>query len=206
MFSGVAHASEFRALISQEILQGLESGTSDDVTESLAVVQAAYTDHLFEPIWTRETGPKPKALALAESLRALEFDGLEPADYGVETINQLLAADDAESWAKLEIALSLALVQAASDLASGRLVPRQVYPSVYVFPQDVDKADVLQRARTAPDINNFMQGFQPAQDNYHRLKIALLRYRHFAKTGWPLIPKGPSLKLGDRGARVKKVR
>ncbi|MCH9674858.1 MAG: L,D-transpeptidase family protein [Gammaproteobacteria bacterium] len=202
----LGQASELRGMISERILQGMQTTASDQETESLALVQSTYVEHLFEPIWVAEFGPKDKALALANALRALKDDGLDPADYGVDQIDALLGQDSLEARADLEVALSLALVQAGSDLASGRLEPRQVYPSAYVYPLDVDKRELLNSARTAPNMPDFLSRLQPAQDNYHRLRLALAKYRKLAETGWPEIPAGPPLKLGVQDQRVGMLR
>ena len=90
------------------------------------------------------TGADVRARELTQALRALRLDGLEPEDYGVSSIERLLSAQSAEQLAELEVRLSLGLVQAASDLASGRLKPRSVNPKLYLYPLDVDKANVLE--------------------------------------------------------------
>lgn len=203
---GTAQASDFRGLISERILLGLANTTSDQAIGTLALIQSVYLEHLYEPIWVRESAPKPKAIALAAALGELTRDGLEPAQYGIDQINSLLKQTTPQALADLEVALSLALLQATSDLASGRLEPRQVYPSTYVYPQDVDKKGVLEQARTASDPVHYMLGFRPAQGNYHRLLQALARYRGLAKTEWPTIPPGQTLKLGVKDPRVLLLR
>ncbi len=74
-------------------------------------------------------------------------------------IRQLLDATAADALAELELRLSLGLIQFASDLASGRLEPSEVDPELFVYPQDVDHAEVIRAAADANDLEAFVASF-----------------------------------------------
>lgn len=195
------------AAVETRFQRGLDEVTGNAIDHALALVQAVYAEHGFTPLWVTSTGADVRARELTQALRALRLDGLEPEDYGVSSIERLLSAQSAEQLAELEVRLSLGLVQAASDLASGRLKPRSVNPKLYLYPLDVDKADVLERAREEEEIAAFVQSFQPSQANYHRLKAALADYQERASGALaPPVPGGATLELGKQGNRVDALR
>jgi len=174
----------------------------------LRAVRQYYQTVEFAPLWVGAKDGARRARALLRGLEALSGDGLTPADYGAQELASLLGRSDAGMAGRLEVRLSTALVMAASDLASGRLSPREVRPDLYIFPQDVDGKSVLEGVSSHPDINAYLASFQPSQPNYHRLKAALAHYRALARTHpvWPPLGRGPTMKVGQRDPRVRALR
>lgn len=201
----------------QDALQArFESGVgapSDETgVHTQALVQRVYAERDYVPAWVEDTGPTPRAQAIVDALAALPEDGLDPNDYGYATIERLATSNPAifspEVLAELEVRLSMALVQVASDLASGRVEPRRVNPDTFVYPDDVDRAAVLRLALASDDIGDYVHSFRPAQDNYRRLKEGLARYRELARRYpvWPPVAEGPTLALDVHDPRVAIVR
>ena len=56
-------------------------------------------------------------------------------------------------------------------------------PELFVYPQDVDHAEVIRAAADASDLEAFVAAFRPAQDEYRRLKAALAEFRVRAASG-----------------------
>lgn len=193
--------------ISERVSRGFEATRSSEAASTLAVLEPVYVEREYAPIWVGEDGLMPRGRALLEAIRRLDEDGLNPGDYGVDAMDALASESQPGPLAELEVRLSLALVQSASDLASGRLEPQRVNPKAYVYPQDVDRTEVLRTGVSQPDIAAFLASFQPAQDNYRRLKQGLARYREIAAHGgWIQVPEGPTLDPGATDPRVGALR
>jgi murein L,D-transpeptidase YcbB/YkuD len=195
----------------QQLAQQLQLGTDDTASErgaqDLVLLAQFYQERQMAPLWLDAGGPSARAKALAEVLRNAGQDGLEPEDYGVTAIGRLLAGGTPEQLAELELRLSLGLIEITSDLASGRLEPKEVNPETFVYPQEVDRAAVIRAAADASDIAAFVASYEPAQPEYHRLKAALADYRALAAAGgWPSIDDGPTLKPGMENPRVAQLR
>lgn len=204
--AAVARSTLARA-IEQRFESGLGAAQGEPINPGLSAVHSVYAKSGFEPLWVSPAGVDSRGRELAQALQALSHDGLEPSDYGTARIDELLRASRASELAEIEVLLSLALVSAASDLASGRVQPRAVNPKLYIYPQDVDKGVVLDGARTNEEIAAYVQSFQPSQANYHRLKAALAEYRALAPNhAWARIADGPTLELGVDDPRVAQVR
>lgn len=105
----------------------------------------------------------------------------------------------------LDVGLTHTFLVAAGDISLGRLQPsdRARLGSHTPRPQ-VDLVAALERALGAGgDVAGVLSGLAPRADGYARLRQALASYRDLAaKGGWPPIPPGPRLRLGDSGPRV----
>jgi murein L,D-transpeptidase YcbB/YkuD len=70
-----------------------------------------------------------------------------------------------------------------------------------------DVAAVLETALASGDIARALQTLVPREYGYRRLREALARYREVAAGGgWPAIPAGATLQLGERSAAVAALR
>jgi murein L,D-transpeptidase YcbB/YkuD len=195
----------------EQLALQLQLGTGETASErgaeDLVLLARFYKERQMAPLWLDASGPSARAGALAAVLRSADQDGLDPEDYGVAAIDKLLSGGTPEELAELELRLSLGLIEIVSDLASGRLEPIQVNPEIFVYPQDVDRAAVIEAAADAADIAAFVASYEPAQPEYHRLKAALADYRALAAAGgWPSIEDGPTLKPAMAGPRVAQLR
>lgn len=182
---------------------------SEQDERDLAMLLAFYQARGMAPVWVDEAeGVGARARILSEVIAAADLDGLDSEDYGISHIRGLLAAKTPQDLASLEVRLSLGLLRFASDLAAGRLEPSQVDPEHYIFPEEVDRAEVIRdAAANAEDIRTFITGYQPQQDQYRRLRATYARYRSIAGAGgWPAVPEGPTLKPGMTDDRVVSLR
>jgi L,D-transpeptidase YcbB len=195
----------------EKLLQQLRAGASvpasEQNAEDLALLARFYQERQMRPLWITDRAATGRAVELAAILSAADQDGLDPDDYGAPAIASLLDATEADDRAELELRLSLGLIHLASDLASGRLEPSEIDPELFVYPQDVDHAEVIRAAAAADDIAAFVGRFRPAQDEYRRLKAALADFRARAATaGWGTVPDGPTLKPGMTDPRLPPLR
>ena len=195
----------------QGLLGQLETGAgvpaSEQNAEDLAVLARFYQERQMRPLWIGERSATERAGTLTRILAAADQDGLDPDDYGAGAISGLIDATSPDDLSELELRLSLGLIRFTSDLASGRLEPSKVNSELFVYPQDVDHAEVIGAAAAAPDLAAFVAGFRPALDEYRRLQAALAEFRaRSAQGGWGTVPEGRTLDPGTSDPRVASLR
>lgn len=161
----------------------------------------------YRPVWVEDSGATDRARQLATVLASAASEGLEPRNYGVARIGELLGAKETGERAELEGLLGLAAAAYAADLASGRLEPARIDPENYVVPRDVDQTAVLDGLAKHRDPGEFLKQYEPDTPEYIRLKGALVAYRRLAQEGgWPTVPEGPTIKPGMSDPRVPMLR
>ena len=190
-----------------ELTGGIAAAGTDDELETLTVLERFYSARGYRPLWVLETSAGPRAETLSQVLIAADLDGLDPLDYRADQVAALLGATAPEDLARLEALLSLGLVRYAADLGQGRITPHIADPELFVFREEVKKADVLEAAAVAADLHSFIDGYRPQTVRYDRQKVALAEYRALAlQGGWQPIPGGETLKPGMTDPRVGLLR
>lgn len=192
------------------ILEALETSeplaTGNAGQTVAAAVREFYRGREYSPIWTDETGIAPRAVSLMRAVVAVEADGLAPYDYVSPDVGALFDAANPADRARLEAALSWAYVRLVSDLASGRTVPNEVDPELFVHPHEVDPAAALAAALSTDDMEPLVATYAPQSDEYGKLKAALAALRaKRQEPAWPKMSSGPILRPGDQGARVAEL-
>lgn len=193
------------------ILEALETSeplASGNAGQSVAAaVREFYRVRDYAPIWTHETGVALRAASLMRAVSAVEADGLAPYDYVSPDAGALFHAADSVGLARLEATLSWAYVRLVSDLASGRTVPNEIDPELFVHPHEVDPAAALAAALGTDDMEPLVAAYAPQSDEYAKLKAALAALRAKRQDpAWPMMSSGPILRPGDQGLRVVELR
>ncbi|MFG6176047.1 murein L,D-transpeptidase [Halomonas sp. THAF12] len=151
---------------------------------------------------------------LVELLRALENEGLSPADYSPGRLEQeartaLDPAADADGRARFDLDASRTLLTALTHLQRGRLDPHRVYPGweIPVAPPRLDLVGIT-RALDGGDVPAALALARPAGETYRQLQRALVRYRHIVRLGgWPTLPsREAALRPGDTHSDVALLR
>ncbi|WP_313914144.1 L,D-transpeptidase family protein [Tahibacter sp.] len=150
---------------------------------------------------------------LIAGIRALEGDGLVPADYFLDRLERMRdrPASAAAPWdAESDALATRAYLLALAHLYYGKVVPRELYPDWNFEPRAANLADGLRVANSALDEGDIAAMFaraRPSHPVYAVLREALGRLRAIAAVGgWPSIPAGPTLEPGARDPSVPALR
>ncbi|MEP0548897.1 MAG: L,D-transpeptidase family protein [Rhodothermales bacterium] len=171
---------------------------------------AFYDARDYAPAWLVAGHPTATAHALADVLAASAAEGLRPADYHANDLRRSIArggALTASEQARLDVLLSDAFLRYARDQRTGRVRPDRLYDDWDEPPRTVDPARLLADALRAGRVEEGLAALPPPHAGYTRLRRTLARYRAFAEAGgWPTTAPGPTLRLGDRDARIATLR
>jgi len=160
---------------------------------TLNALQAYYARTAYVPLWVDAEGLTPRGAALASALAKARDAGASILRPIMAAIEERRAEDTMLARAELEILLSGALLDAAIDGSD----PTVSAPS----------EELLPAVATAPDLSDFLRKRLPPDEAFWRLRDALTIYSDLAAAGgWPVVPPGPKLEQGARGARIVAVR
>lgn len=151
----------------------------------------------LHPLWVTPEGPGKKASIILLYLSKSDEEGLDPDDYGVTRISDLWRARQPQSLARLDILLTVNLIQYIHDVSCGRLPDAD---------KKFDPVAAIEQALSVPDLAGYLAGLPPSHQHYTELKTALKTYRTMAKEGeWPKIPAGETIRPGDPDDRVPAI-
>jgi len=181
------------------------------------VLPGFYERRLYRPAWSDKDGPTPLADDVVKALQRAALEGLRPQDYHLAAIEILLAAarSDAISggvivpdrWAELDLLLTDAFLVYGAHLLPGRVNPETLKPVWVANRRSADLAALLESALASGDIAGTLATLAPPQRGFRQLRAALVYHRTVvARGGWPTIPDGPVLKLGDQSPAVAALR
>ena len=174
-------------LVPRDAVSG-DGRTSDAVRRSCgndADLLALYAPGDAAPLWLDPQG----ALLLpgSDAMRVLSSaadEGLEPDDYGVETLRTLLQASastpEPEAMARADVALSRSVLRYLRDLHLGRVDPRSVGFVLDVPRDGHDFPQLLRDAIERRQIVDTARLWTPRGPQYPALRLALARYRVLA--------------------------
>jgi L,D-transpeptidase YcbB len=165
-----------------------------------------YADDDAQPLFVGTDRPRELIVSMLDS----ENDGLDPTRYAVEFLEDLLEELDTaspERQAEIEIWFAAHFLLLAADVKVGRVLPRMVYPDLYMPRKDIDGANVLRALSQFADMASFFTAWAPYNIEYTRLHGALADYLDIRdQGGWGTIESGPDAGLGDRDPRIPAVR
>jgi L,D-transpeptidase YcbB len=179
--------------------------------------QAFYRQRGFQPAWIQigwfgGRRVRSEGAALLECLRDARQDGMDPAEYPVDELEQQFervnpSTTSATELAWLDARLSYAFLEYAAHLYRGRVNPKEISPAWQVAAHRKELAVLLEDALAHNDICGGLARVRPALPEYAALRQALGVYYRIAQTGgWPRVSETHSLRKGDRGEVVNLLR
>ncbi len=136
--------------------------------------------------------PQNRALLLA-TIEKTPDEGLSPKLFHIGLLRSL-PTDGAEA----DFALTAVALNYGSVMTKGQVDLNRIESDVDLPRPAIDLTLPLKQALKGNRLEPWLAGLSPTDPEYVRLKAGLARYRDIAsRGGWPIIPAGATLKLGD---------
>jgi L,D-transpeptidase YcbB len=188
--------------------------TGDTVHVRESVVEY-YRVRGYEPTWTGYHELEERGEALLAALGDVSRDGLDPDAYHHGTARELarvLAEGEAGEQklaylGDLDILLTESFVRLALDLERGVLDPEAAGLAWRIERAEPTDSAVIERLAAGEDPRAIVASLRPRVPYYHRLSQGLQKLRELEERGgWPSVPEGETLTVGDRDPRVAHLR
>ncbi|MBP0581787.1 L,D-transpeptidase family protein [Labrys sp. LIt4] len=194
------------------VTMNLSARLADYVAKRGADAQAIsdfYALRGLTPLWIDNGALTPAAKALVDRMSRAAEDGLDAAAFRVPGIDSLSGAS-ADVQADTEIALSAAILTYVRQASSGRVDTRQISRDIAKAPNMPDPVAALASVAIASNPVAVLDGYNPSSPQYLALKQKLADVRAAnaaaAEASLPVVPAGPTLKVGMTDTRVAVLR
>lgn len=183
----------------------LDAETASLAAPTKRAIDGFYAARGYDPFWT-EAGTD-RAAALVAAIADSPAQGLPALGYDLPGIEAALASDQPSDRAGAEIAVTLAYLAYAGDLAGGVVRPRDIDPDIDLLPKRPAPAALLALLETA-SVPQVLQGLEPKGPEYRALIAEKSRLEGLiASDAWgEVVPEGPTLHAGESGPRVADLR
>ncbi|MGH8566876.1 MAG: L,D-transpeptidase family protein, partial [Gammaproteobacteria bacterium] len=191
-------------------VEALQSGERVEIDGATIAAKTFLSDLYrrrdFRPLWSAAA-----TVQLLDSVRTIEEDGLNPADYHLTRLEALLAKaqGDSEIRGLTDLLLTDAFLRLAYHARFGKLDP-EALDSNWNFTGPLLSSDPVSAVQAVIDgggVREFVDSLKPQHPFYGKLKSALREYRAIAaQGGWPVIPPGPTLEPGMSDTRIPVLR
>jgi len=194
----------------ERLLDSRELETLGERVYMQDLLREIYAADAYRPLWTSAD----KVGQMLSLMRDSASHGLQPHDYHLQLIEQLNGSMGVASGpgelASLDILLTDGLLLYAYHRRYGKVKAHDLDANINFKREafsDTEPAEAVRQALEAEDLPAFVDSLAPAAEYYDGLRAQLLRYRELAAGGgWPEVPAGPTLRLGDRDSRVIPLR
>ncbi len=178
---------------------------------SAIVLPALYAKRDYAPVWSNPASVHQLVSAIEQADR----DGLDPADYNLDTLKLLLERNNEtgdanpERTANLDLLLTDSLIRLGYHLFFGKVDPEEL-DSDWNMTRYIEDLEALLQKDDAIELGRvdaLLQSLMPQSRIYQRLKQALASYRLYQQLGgWQPVPDGGTLKAGMSDERVPLLR
>lgn len=211
-----ARAETVAGVPAEAVVTAIGARLAGEAPEGIAPDLWKHVEELYKswggtPLWMESDGPnQARAAALVRAMANAHTDGLRLEEYPVTALYRALMAvreaepKSAELLADADVLLSSAYLALAEDLLSGQTNPKEVTDAWHIDYQHekLDSAVVL--SLKADDLDAGIARMRPQDPDYEVLRRGLQEMREVvARGGWPTVPEGKQLRVGDRGSPAR---
>ena len=204
-FTGVSYAQEaFSSQINQSRMDHLGAYGSLKIDEAdiraIRILPMFYERRGFEPVWS-DPG---KLEELRQLITASVDDGLDPEDYHLTAINEIVGSEDRasspEGKSDLDILCTDALLTLAYHMKFGKVDPERLDANWNIYEDIADLPVIIELMKELFEggsgaVTRAIDEIRPPYKIYRALSRALVKYRAIESDGgWPTIPEGEVLK------------
>lgn len=191
-------------------------GRDEEWILSARALPAFYEERAYQPAWVGGEGLLPRADAMVRAIEQVAGEGLEPGDYHLGRIRELIrrvrdagGTPDSRTGllVELELRLTDAFLMLASHLVAGRTDPESLRAEWVAVRRDADPVARLRQVINTGDVEGVLSGLAPQYLDYDRLRRARAGYAQIAESGgWPTVPDGGKLERGTSNSRLVALR
>ncbi|HEX7020116.1 MAG TPA: L,D-transpeptidase family protein [Gemmatimonadaceae bacterium] len=176
-------------------------------------IRTFYSGRRYQPAWIDGTRPTRQLDAVIRALDNAGQHGLDPELYDLGPLSvarsqarsRLLGPSGftPETIAPLDLRLTAAWLEYASDLSDGVTARPHVDPMWKVKPRPVDLVPILASALDSNRVEETLAELAPSNEEYRRLQKARDQYVAIANAGgWPALPASLALRPGQRSRHI----
>ncbi len=179
------------------------AGTRERRKERDAIA-SFYAARGFAPVWSKDGRPVDAVASVLATLARAADDALTLAKVPTD----LATSGGTDASAEAELALTEAVVSYARQATGSRIDPQSIAPLIGHRPALADPAEVLDGVVAAGSAaGDRLRALNPVEPRYAALrdKLAELHAARRPSDG-PLVPPGPTLRVGMRDIRVPLLR
>ncbi len=171
-----------------------------------------YTDRNFESVWFDDDAKWKRDInPFLVAVENATLEGLNPNDYALKKLANLPANINVKTIAAHDIQITNALLHYIRDLSIGRSQPTEIFPLLFLLPQEKNYGERLARIiqQSQPsDIAKTFQSFSPNHKDYTMLRQSLAQYRDLQQQAgnFETIPEEGVIKPGDKDPRMPVIR
>lgn len=174
------------------------------------IIRNVYRDNDFRPYWTDQKNINELMVLIEQA----PDHGLNPADYNIGQLHQILAdrvaRPSVEIKAESDIMLTESLIRYGYHRRLGKVKASSLDPDVN-FRREAFRnqppAQTLHEILAASSLQGYIDLAAPAGPYYQDMQSWLKEYREIdARGGWPTVSEGPTLRVGDSSPRVAMIR
>ena len=173
------------------------------------ILAELYAARAYQPLWA-----DPAKIRQLSSLSNLAYEnGLDPDDYPLAAVERLLNApqplSDQDS-ADLDILATETLIRIGYQLRFGKVNPNGLFSDwnfVRELQSGVTRNQTIEGFVQAASLVDALDDWVSNAPIYEYMRAALARYRVIqADGGWPQVPDGATLRVGDSDPRIPALR
>jgi murein L,D-transpeptidase YcbB/YkuD len=159
--------------------------------------------------------PIKQADDLVSAVKGAGNEGLRPYSYreaGMEAAlagmrNAVSKPSSPEIAADMDLMLTDAFLSYGMDLLVGRVNPATIEGEWADYGWEADLPLGLEMALSEDAVKMTLEGLVPPHPGYNLLRQVLASHREMSSAGgWPTVPPGPILRIGNRTGRVRALR
>ncbi|ACL05167.1 ErfK/YbiS/YcfS/YnhG family protein [Desulfatibacillum aliphaticivorans] len=222
-FSSSSMASDISENVRERIRQRMEYTGGNAVTAAAETIYSSvalprfYEQRGYSPAWLQSGAPSSNCQALVRAIGTAGDHGLNPSEYHLDKIVDLLNEVAANQKAKkalnpgrladLEFLLSDSFLIYGAHLLGGKVNPETIEPDWTAGKREADLPALLAEALKTNDVEKALKSLAPQDVAYRSMQDLLKQLRAAApQPSVRLVQTAPSFKLGYRGPQTAALR
>lgn len=170
-------------------------------------INALYTERAMQPVWLRGSGKfQPRAEGLVKVLEESWTHGLNPENYHVTQIKEIMAARTEANQVDLDMLLTDAVIRYARDLSGLRNKKYVRADQAAFWRQPLAAEDIIQKVTSAADPIAVLRGLEPNNNLYNALRHELIKLASATEEDQAKIKIGKNIKPGKSDPAIPAIR